>query len=273
LNIFKLNGVAIVWTVHNLLSHDSQYPRLEYFYNRFIARLAKGIVAHTHYAKEEIGRYYRINTAKVSVIPHGHYIHSYPNNISRDEARTKLQISDTDHVFLYFGLIRAYKGIPELIDSFLKMNRSDVKLLIVGKPNEQTVADEIRDMAKNSPDIRFVFDYVKDEDVQVYMNASDIVVLPYRDIFTSGVVLLGMSFVKPIIASRKGSIPEVLDHNGGFLFDDVRSDELRKLMEEVCLKDKNELEMMGKHNLESVSKYDWKTISARTYDLYKGCLN
>jgi len=59
----------------------------------------------------------------------------------------------------------------------------------------------------NDKRIKVFLDFIPDNDIQIYMNAADIIVLPYLDILNSGVAILAMSFGKPVIAPRTGSIP------------------------------------------------------------------
>jgi beta-1,4-mannosyltransferase len=101
------------------------------------------------------------------------------------------------------------------------------------------------------------------------MATADIVVLPFRDIFTSGLLLLAMSFSKPGIASATGSILEVLDSRGGFLFENTDPLALQKAMYKAYHYTSHRLEQLGQHNLATVRKFDWDTIATKTDKVYR----
>ncbi|WP_242482112.1 glycosyltransferase, partial [Trichormus variabilis] len=73
------------------------------------------------------------------------------------------------------------------------------------------MTDMLLQKIDNEPNIKFIPGFVPSEKLQIYLNACDVVVFPYRDILTSGAVMLAMSFGRACIAPRKGCIAEVLD--------------------------------------------------------------
>jgi glycosyltransferase involved in cell wall biosynthesis len=103
------------------------------------------------------------------------------------------------------------------------------------------------------------------------MNACDVVVLPYRDIFTSGSVFLAMSFGRACIAPHKGCIGEVLDDSGAFLYD---SDEGLLQVLHYAIEKKADLPRMGKHNLQLAEQLlSWSNLAKMTLDVYQQCLS
>ena len=269
LSILKFCGVTIILTVHDLFNHERKFVRLELLFNRIVSSIVHGIVAHSEYAKREIAKTYKTAAFKIYVIPHGHYLDAYPRGVSREEARRRLQLASNDFVFLYFGLIRPYKGIPELIESFASVSMPNAKLLVTGRPYREDRLGEIQHLSNQHPDVRLTLGYVPDEEVQVYMNAADVVVFPFRDIFTSGSVILAMSFAKPVIASAKGSIPEMLDSTGGFLFKPEDKDGMNLALETAYMTDRNALHRMGDRNLRVINKFGWNHVAAQTYKVYE----
>jgi glycosyltransferase involved in cell wall biosynthesis len=112
---------------------------------------------------------------------------------------------------------------------------------------------------------------ITDDDIQIYMNASDIIVTPYKDVLTSGQVILAMSFHKPIIAPKIGCIIDTLDENGSFLYLPDKKNSLALALEK-SLKNKNKLTEMGEYNLDKVRNYNWKKIVIETIKLYQKIL-
>jgi len=264
--IIKLLGIRVIWTVHNLEIHDSKFIKFEFDIISFFAHLCNGIIVHTDSARNEVMRHYRIPADIMTVIPHGNYISTYRNNISQADARTRLDIPQDGLVFLYFGKIRPYKGLEKLIDIFNRIKQTNITLIIAGKALNQNIANVIKNKCHTNKNILPVISFIPHDEVQIYMNAADVIVLPYKNIFTSGASLLAMSFGKAIIAPLTGSIPDVLDSNGGFLYVPKDPSGLEKAIEDSLNSD---LAAMGKYNYEQAKKYDWDRIAEMTYSFYK----
>lgn len=264
--IIRMLGIKIIWTVHNLVVHDGKFVRLEYAIISLFASMCDGVIVHSESALDEVGRRYAVPAGITVVIPHGNYINTYSNNTSRAEARRKLGIPESEHVFLYFGKIRPYKGLEKLVEIFKSTDPANSRLIIAGKAPDLSVASDIKKSCAESQKIIPVISFIPDEEIQLYMNAADTVVLPYTNIFTSGSLLLAMSFGKAIIAPSTGSIPDILDHNGGFLYDPNDPSGLKKALENSF---NHDLSAMGKYNYIQAGKYDWDNIARLTYSFYR----
>lgn len=268
--ILKLFGIKIVWTIHNITNHEGRFNSLELFFNKFIARLCDKLIVHCPSAKNEVMNTYAVTRdSLIVVIPHGNYIHSHENVIGKTQARKQLHLNAENIIFLFFGQIELYKGISELIEAFKKLNSSQATLLIVGKSYNDEITDDILKRYDGKENIKTIFEFIPDNEIQIYMNAADVVVLPYRDILTSGAVILAMSFGKPVIAPAIGCIPDVLDSEGSFLYDPSEKDGLDKAMRQVFNAD---LKKMGEHNFELAKQLSWDDIAKRTYEVYQECL-
>lgn len=267
--ISKLMGIKIVWTVHNLVSHEGDFRSLESFFTKLTARLCDQIIVHSPVAKNEVIKIYGIKNSLVEIIPHGNYIGYYPNKTNKKLAKKQLELTEKDFVFLFFGQIRSYKGVPELIDAFKKLNIPHTTLLIVGKPFNKEIADDILERQGNK-NIKTTFKYIPDDEIQIYMNAADVVVLCYKEVLTSGAIILAMSFAKPVIAPAMGCIPDVIDKYGGWLYEPADEKGLLKAMRQAL---KDNLLKRGRHNFELVQRLQWETIAKRTKDMYWNLLN
>jgi beta-1,4-mannosyltransferase len=270
--VLKLLGVRFVWTIHNLKNHDNKHKDLELFFSSIIARFADAIIAHCNAAKGDIQRVFGVKKKdKIAVIPHGAFLNYFENNVSQKEARNRLNISSKDLTFLFLGLVRPYKGVLELIKSFQKLHDSNAKLIIAGKvPNEQ-LSELIHKNAARNSNIQLVIGYIPDDEMQIYMNGADILVLPYRDILTSGGVISGMSFGKAIIAPYMGCIPEVLDSSGGFLYHANDKDGLLNAMKRATTVSRSRIQEMGNYNLNVAKQLDWHDVARSTYRVYERC--
>jgi beta-1,4-mannosyltransferase len=268
--LLKLAGVKIIWTAHNLKSHDSLYPLLDGICTSIVAKLAQAIIVHGETAKYEIATKLKVrNKDKIFVVPHGNYSGYYENSIDRVAARKLLNIPSTNLVFLFIGLIRPYKGVLEMIEAFKHLHYDKLQLAIAGKVSSDELHSQISQKSENS-NIMFIPGFVPDNQLQVYMNACDIVVFPYQEVLTSGAAILAMSFGKACIAPRMGCFQDVLDDSGAFLYDpDIKTGLFQAMT--CAIQNRNNLLNMGMYNQQLVTQWSWDRIAQKTLDVYLQC--
>ena len=132
LDIFILRsaGYAVVWTIHNTVSHDAKFPKLERWIQRRLIQLVNKIIIHSQAARAEIANTYQIDLFKASVISHGHYRDFYLPAVSAQTARDRLNLPHHKRIFLTFGMLRPYKGIENLLRVWHRQQIQNRKLLI-----------------------------------------------------------------------------------------------------------------------------------------------
>lgn len=265
--VLKLLGVGLVWTVHNKHNHERHHVRLDHAVSRVLSTLVDRITVTCPSAKETVVELFHADPTAVLVIEEGNYIGSYPDEISSEEARDRLGIDPETVLFVFFGQIRPYKDVPGLLDAFDDLDFS-AKLLVVGRPSDDELRDRLVERLATMPDAAGVLEFVPDEEIQTYVNAADVLVLPYHDIMTSGSVMLGLSFGKPVIAPRMGCIPALVDDEGAFLYPSEDSNGLRDAMA-AAYEARENLETMGEHSYERAAEYPWEPIGERTAALYR----
>lgn len=265
--ILKLFRIKIIWTVHNIVDHEGDFRPIESLFTKFFAKLCDRLIVHCHSVKSLIQDTYG-KDLHIAVVPHGNYM-DLKNTITLQDARKKLNIDMDDTVFLYFGRIRLYKGLPELIETFKKLNSQKVKMLIVGKSFNDQITVDIKNLCKDDIRIKNILEFIPNDDIQIYTNAANVVVLPFRDILTSGSIILSMSFGKPIVAPKIGCIKDTLDDKGSFLYTE---NNLMDAMQRVLNTDRKTLQDMGKHNFGLAEEFGWDKIAERTHDVYRGCV-
>ena len=271
----RLAGIKIVWTMHNLRDHEEAFPVLSDVVRNIVAKMASAIIVHSEIARqaacEDLGK--SINR-KLNIVAHGHFIDCYPNHVSKAEARKKLGIAEDRFVYLFFGAVRQYKGVDKLINAFNQLDNSAVTLLIAGKALNEEIDSKIANLCSDNDNITFVSTFIIPEEVQLYMNACDIVVFPYRKILTSGAVILAMSFGRPGIAPKIGCVPDVLDENGAFLYEGGGDDDQRLLAAmRSALGDIQTIEQFGLHNRKLAERWQWDEIAEMTVNIYRGILS
>lgn len=268
----KASGVKLVWTVHNLVNHETRSPRLEQFANIVLARLFDQLLVHCRYARDEVARQYRLPhcmLSKIHVVRHAHYPQTSRDSVDKSVARTELHIENEPFVFLYFGQVKRYKGVPHLIQSFQRVADQNVRLVIAGEPYDAEIESEIKQLAKPDRRINLELREIPPAQIAFYMAAADVVVLPFKHILTSGSLLLAMSHGKAVIAPAVGCVPEDLSESDGFLYDPEDPDALQHAMQRVL---NAPVETMGKNAQKSAGRQDWAAMARQTAAVYQKCI-
>jgi glycosyltransferase involved in cell wall biosynthesis len=272
--ILRLIGIKIVWTVHEWADRvhggKNDIPPI---WAAILGMLFNAVITHCNTTKYEIVKALRLeNKDKVFVVPHGNYIGSYENKINPWEARKALGIPAENLVFLLLGNIHRAKGFLEAIDAFKQLKENRISLLIAGYPADDGIEEQIRHKIKENQNILFVSGTVPEEEIQIYMNACDCVIVPYKVFTTSGVTILSMSFGRACIAPNTGFFSDVLDEAGAFLYDSTHEEALLHAMMDAIEKRDHLLEM-GKHNLKLAEQWSWDYVADETFKIYQRCLS
>lgn len=187
--------------------------------------------------------------------------------VTESVARQRLGFGDSDRVVLFFGLIRPYKGIHDLVDAVSGMPDS-TKLLIVGEPYEASEALRER---LSQPDIAnrstWIDHFVEDDMISVYFQAADVVALPYRTATQSGVSQIALAFHKPLVVTSVGGLPEVVE-NGltGFVSKPANPEDLRvKIMSAFDLCQRPGI---AERIEEKARSFGWDAYAARLVDAW-----
>jgi len=216
LSELRTAGVPLVWTVHNLAPHDVADASIDAKAYQAVIDSADAIHHHCDCSIKALAERYPVSaTTRQFVQPHGHYL-SYPNTISREEARRELGIAADARVFLQFGQIRGYKGLNLLLSAFDRLKLDRKFLLVAGLYNPPTGHGAWLDRLRlawrkrRSQDFLLHGRSIDSDRIQVYMNAADCLVLSHTAGLNSGVAVLGMTFGKPLIGPELGCLNWVL---------------------------------------------------------------
>ena len=266
--LLRKKGCKIVWTVHNIHPHDR--PLFPYYLgNMFLAHLADAIIVHAESASKEVKQWYGLSK-KIVVIPYTTYqgySKIYTPNYSKVKARRELRLPENKFIYLFFGYIRKYKGVDIIIKAFQKKRPKNSILLIAGGYWSNKERKEIEKLVGNDPDIILHTEEIIGKSVQQHMAAADVVVLPYRKITTSGVLVLALTFGKPIIAVKKGMLPEWVSEKNGILVE--REQDLETALHEIQKKD---LKAMEAASYKLSQEYPWSRIAQLYRGVYKKVL-
>ena len=280
---YKLLGKSVVLTAHNV--NAGRRDCEDTFFNRLTLRiqyrLADHIFVHTGKAKLELKRDFAVEEARVTVIPFG-INNAVPNTqLTPSEAKRRLGIGGNERAILFFGRITPYKGLEHLIAAFRRSSaRHDgYRLIIAGRPDRcEKYWSRIRaDLREDVQTGRVLLrsEFIPDEETEVYFKAADVLVLPYREIYQSGVLFLGHSFGLPVLAADVGSLKEdIVEGQTGFLF---RPEDPASLAEAIERYFKSDLfaelmSMRQKIKEYAIERHSWDTVGLATMKIYADLL-
>ncbi|GAA1780745.1 glycosyltransferase [Leucobacter iarius] len=196
----KILGRPIVWTVHNVLPHDTEYVAQAVRLHRELADIADVIHVLNSRTVQVAAPHYRIDEEKVVTIPHASYDGVYGPPLAPAEARARIGAAADTTTVLFFGQLRPYKGLDRLVDAMASLSgrRNDLELLLAGKPFPGL--DEVLS-ALDATELRSTrsIGFVPDEVVPEWFSAADLLVLPHLKVLNSGTLYLGATFGTPTI--------------------------------------------------------------------------
>ncbi len=224
---FKMLGKRIALTAHNVnqARRDSRDTWLNRLTLRIQYHLADHIFVHTQKMKAELLKDFGVADASVTVIRHPINDAFSDSELTPSEAKSRLGLEQSNKTILCFGRIKPYKGIEYLLSAFQTLAPGDgqYRLVIAGevqKGNEEYLESLVRAMPAEIERGQVIFktQFIPDGEIEVYFKAADVIVLPYKDIFQSGVLFLGYSFGLPVIVTDIGSFrEEIVEGKTGYL--------------------------------------------------------
>ena len=281
---YKLLGKRIVLTVHNVNAgrRDSKDTFLNRSTLQIQYRLSDHIFVHTKKMKAELVEEFGVQESRISVIPFGINNAVPVTSLSSKKAKQRLGIREDEKTILFFGNIAPYKGLEYLVDAFIELigRNGNVRLIIAGRPKDceqywATLKDKIQ--RKVRPDrLLLRADFIPDEETELYFKAADVLVLPYRHIYQSGVLFLGYSFGLPVLASDVGSLrEEIVEGKTGFVFKPEDPADLAAAIERYFASDLfaslcSQREEIRRYAAE---RYSWDVVGKFTMSEYGGLLH
>jgi len=275
--LFRMGGIRCVVTIHDVESFEKYGTKDESqlgFKTKIILALSESIMVHSILAKQTLLDIGVLNEI-IYHVPHGDtdFVHN-KNKISKIKAREKLNLSSNGMILLFFGQIKAVKGLDILLKAMPKIDKS-VRLLVVGKCWKQELDDYVQLSEKLNIDgrVQFINEYIPNEHVPYYFWASDFISLPYKKIYSSGVLLRAMDYSTTVICSDLPPLKAVINNQvTGLLFE---SENYYDLAKKVNLLVNNKV---FSANLRTNAKnfvdenYSWNVVAMATETVYKKTL-
>lgn len=208
----------ILFITENIISHESM------FYDKILTKYALSsadkFLVLSDVVEKGIRSMYPEKKVFRSTLPI-YDCYGFDSSLSKNEARKKLGISDEKKVLLFFGYVRAYKGLMNLIEAMpvLLKESQDYFLLIVGEfyESKDKYFERIKELGIQK-NVLIIDEFVPNEEVGIYYSAADVVVLPYNSATQSGILNIAYGFKKPVVVTNVGGLPELVeDGKTGFV--------------------------------------------------------
>jgi glycosyltransferase involved in cell wall biosynthesis len=264
IGVARVLGYRVVWTAHNVLPGSQVFPD-DLAARRWLVRHVDAVVAHsaaTLPALRSLGAH------DVHVIQAGSYLGQYPQTIGREEARRRLGIGDGERVVTFVGIIEEYKGVDLLLEALLGLgDAAGPRVVVAGWCRSAELLRRIASLAERAGERAITrFDYVPDDELQVYLRAADVAAFPFRRITNSSSILLACSFgVPPLVPA----VPELADlPDAAAMRYEPTPEALGEALLRVAEADSSQLAAMAVAARAYAASLTWDRTAVATVDLY-----
>jgi glycosyltransferase involved in cell wall biosynthesis len=222
------------------------------------------VIAHSEHGAARLRDEVGLDPSKVRVIPHGAF--DYLTRLPEDKPLPAELEGAEGPVILFFGLLRPYKGIENLLEAFRRVEGAE--LWIVGNP--RTDVAPLRALAAEAGGrVRFVTRFVEDAEIPAIFRRADLVVLPYLDAEHSGVLYTGLAFGKPLLLSAVGGFPEIAATGAARLVAPGDTAELAAALSALAGDEAARAELAAAAVRAAAGPFSWDEAGRRTLDLYR----
>jgi len=281
---YRMLGKRVALTVHNVNAgrRDSKDTSLNRRTLRIQYMLSDHIFVHTEKMRLELIEEFGASADRITVIPFGLNNAVPITDITPAQARQRLGIGNDKKTVLFFGNITPYKGLEYLIAAFRQVlcGGEEYQLIIAGRPDRcekywRTIQQRI-DEETLRRQVLLRAEFIPDEETELYFKAADVLVLPYRHVYQSGVLFLGYSFGVPVIAADVGSLKDTIaEGKTGFVFKPEDANDLTKTIERYFASDlfTNLDNRRQEIRAYAAERHSWDVVGQITMSIYGGLLH
>ena len=256
--------IKCIGLIHNMIPHEPNI--LDKLFPSYFVNAIDAFVALSEAVVKDISKYDKKNKPK-RFSPHPIYDH-YGDIISRESALSKLNLDKDKRYLLFFGFIRAYKGLDLLLDAFAdkRLRKNNVKLIVAGEfyENEQFYLEKIKTLELEH-EIELRTSFIPDGEVNAYFCAADMIVQPYKTATQSGVTQIAYHFEKPMLVTDVGGLAEIVpDGKVGYVVPPNAANIADALLD---FYENNKEKSFTENTKIEKEKYSWSYMTKTIFDL------
>lgn len=261
--IKKNQHSRIITIIDNILPHESKIG--DRAFTRFYVRPVDGFVAMSQNVLADIEQF---DQSKPRILSPHPIFDNFGDVLTRDEALAGLGLDPAYRYMLFFGLVRAYKGLDLLIEAFAdhRFRESQIKLIIAGEYySDKKLYTDLIGKYSLEKDIIQVDRFIQDSEVRYYFSACDLVVQPYKSATQSGITQIAYHFNKPMVVTDVGGLSELCpDGKVGY----VTSTDPKAIAGAIIrfFRETNQKEMIDQI-IEEKKKFSWGVLTQNIFTL------
>jgi len=254
----------LISILDNVIPHEHRIGDKQFV--RYFIKPTDGFVAMSKSVLANLRLFTQDKPAVFS--PHPLYDH-YGERLSREEALSLLNLDPENHYALFFGFIRAYKGLDLLLEAFAdeRLRQSNVKLLVAGEFYGDP-APYLNQIKTSGIEDKVVLctDFIPDSEVNRYFSAADLVTQPYKTATQSGVTQIAFHFEKPMLVTNVGGLAEIVpDGKIGY----VVEPDTKQIADAICkFFDEHHQQEFEKNIVEEKQKYAWSEFTRNIMEIF-----
>ena len=266
----KILGFKLLLIVHDVSGFANKDSNL--LKKIILKKLAYKVLVHNEFSKQHLLSDYSISS-KIVTIRHGGYINFINASINKKKALSLLNLNHSFKYILFFGQIKEVKGLDLLIRAFGEVSNNKVKLIIAGKPWKDDFSkyeNLIHEYGLSEKVILFKR-FIPDNEKDLLFTVSHLVVIPYKKIFQSGVLLTALSYPSLVLCSDLEPNKEIIQNNyNGFLFKSESISSLSSMLNSILNEDSQKIVSIKKNALKTVkTEYSWDYASKKILNIFE----
>ncbi len=263
--IRKNGKTKCIALVHNMIPHEQNI--LDKILPPYFVKSMDGFIALSKSVVDDIDKFDKKDKPK-TFSPHPIYDH-YGIRLEREKALRELGLSADSRYVLFFGLVRAYKGLDLLLDAFAdsRIKDSNIKLIVAGEfyQEEKLYRDQISSLGLEDK-IIIHNEFIPDEKVNLYFSACDIIAQTYKSATQSGVTQIAFHFEKPMLVTNVGGLCEIVINNESGYVTEPKPEEISEAIFDFFSNSKGQA--FEKRVAEEKSKYAWNIMTEKIIGLF-----
>lgn len=277
----RRRGLVLTQICHEFELREQSGP-MAALANKLYASVYSQFSALFFHAESNRARFqtlFDVPAERLHLIPHGNegmFLSLIEGSISEEALRRRYNLGADNPVILFFGILTASKGIPDLLQAFALAHRQQpqVRLVVAGFPTKYIDMNELLQMTEDlgvADAVSFDGRYIPFDEVGPLMNLATAVVYPYRNSTQSGALQVAYAFGRPVIATNVGGLPEAVDDGRSGLLvppqnPPALAEAILKFIEEPAMAAE-----MGRYaHYLSETRYSWRPIAAKIMEVYGG---